>query len=164
MSYLRASRSTLPKVDKTFVSPPEGASDESRKLLAAILNLADTLGLRTVAEGIEQADQAALLTDAGCHTGQGYLWSPALTPLEATELLLGQARLAAERETCGRLPARAATVAGGEARDARQAASAKPASSQPQIVRRRALEAPALLKPGGAPLVDERGDVLDLGV
>jgi diguanylate cyclase (GGDEF)-like protein/PAS domain S-box-containing protein len=125
MSYLQDLPVDLLKVDKTFVSPPEGASDESRKLLAAILNLADTLGLRTVAEGIEQADQAALLTDAGCHTGQGYLWSPALTPLEATELLLGQARLAASGKPAGRLPARAATVAGGEARDARQAASSE---------------------------------------
>ncbi len=87
MSYLQDLPIDILKVDRAFVSPAGDEEPNGRKLLGAILNLADTLGLQTVAEGIEQDYQAALLDDAGCDVGQGYLWSPALSPAEATLLL-----------------------------------------------------------------------------
>jgi predicted signal transduction protein with EAL and GGDEF domain len=44
--------------------------------------LGETLGLETVAEGIEQEDQVAELLDLGCVAGQGFLFAPS-RPLEA---------------------------------------------------------------------------------
>jgi EAL domain-containing protein (putative c-di-GMP-specific phosphodiesterase class I) len=41
---------------------------------AAIIAMARSLGLQTVAEGVEQEDQHAFLRDAGCDIGQGYLY------------------------------------------------------------------------------------------
>jgi EAL domain-containing protein (putative c-di-GMP-specific phosphodiesterase class I) len=47
-----------------------------------LLNLADTLGLRAIAEGIESADQNAHLIALGCRYGQGFLFSQARTPAD----------------------------------------------------------------------------------
>jgi EAL domain-containing protein (putative c-di-GMP-specific phosphodiesterase class I) len=46
--------------------------------------MAQTLGLGTVAEGIETPEQAALMATLGCDKGQGYLYSK---PLEADALV-----------------------------------------------------------------------------
>jgi diguanylate cyclase (GGDEF)-like protein/PAS domain S-box-containing protein len=86
------------KIDKAFVSPPEENETNGHKVLGAILTLAQTLGLRTVAEGVEQVDQAALLTARGCDIGQGFLWARPLTTDDAWTLL---ASLDSERQTTG---------------------------------------------------------------
>jgi len=52
-------------------------------MIAATINMARTLGLQTVAEGIETSEQAALMADLGCGKGQGYLFS---RPLNAGDL------------------------------------------------------------------------------
>jgi diguanylate cyclase (GGDEF)-like protein len=75
------------KIDKAFVSPPAETESNGHKVLSAILTLAQTLGLQTVAEGVEQVDQAALLTARGCDVGQGFLWARPLTPQDAWTLL-----------------------------------------------------------------------------
>ncbi|WP_374348859.1 EAL domain-containing protein, partial [Chitinimonas sp.] len=41
-----------------------------------------SLGLYTVAEGVEDAQTLAQLIELGCDRGQGYYWSPALAPQE----------------------------------------------------------------------------------
>jgi EAL domain-containing protein (putative c-di-GMP-specific phosphodiesterase class I) len=48
-----------------------------------IIDFAHTLGLRTVAEGVEHVEQVAILQRLGCHFAQGYLFAE---PLPATEL------------------------------------------------------------------------------
>jgi len=40
-----------------------------------VVKLAEAIGLRTVAEGVESPAQAAALRALGCHRGQGYTWS-----------------------------------------------------------------------------------------
>ena len=52
--------------------------------------MALSLGLRVVAEGIETAEQLALLREMGCQIGQGYLFSRAV-PIGEAEALLEQA-------------------------------------------------------------------------
>ena len=52
-----------------------------RVLIEATIRMSQTLGLGTVAEGIETVDQAALMLELGCDKGQGYLYSK---PLEAS--------------------------------------------------------------------------------
>ncbi|MFI5954047.1 putative bifunctional diguanylate cyclase/phosphodiesterase [Cryptosporangium sp. NPDC051539] len=60
------------KIDRSFVAaiPPEATS---APLITAITALASAMGLRTVAEGVEEVHQAALLARHGCDEGQGWL-------------------------------------------------------------------------------------------
>ena len=71
------------KVDRSFVSQAE-TSAYHRVLIEATIRMAQTLGLGTVAEGIETQGQAALMATLGCDKGQGYLFSK---PLEAPDLV-----------------------------------------------------------------------------
>jgi EAL domain-containing protein (putative c-di-GMP-specific phosphodiesterase class I) len=60
-----------------------------------IIALADSLGLRTVAEGIEVAQQLARLRTLGCTLGRGYLFARPLVADDVTELLVAPSALAA---------------------------------------------------------------------
>ena len=70
------------KIDRSFVSVAQ-TSDYHRVLIEATILVAETLGMSTVAEGIETAEQADMMRRLRCHKGQGYLFSPplALGPL-----------------------------------------------------------------------------------
>ncbi|MDB4976442.1 MAG: hypothetical protein JWN48_4783 [Myxococcaceae bacterium] len=65
------------KIDRAFV---DGASHDSaaRAILESSIVLAKKLGLTTVAEGVEQADDYALLEELGCDLVQGWLFAPAM--------------------------------------------------------------------------------------
>ncbi len=66
------------KIDRSFVSHAE-TSAYHRVLIEATIRVAQTLGMDTVAEGIETEGQAALMRELKCGHGQGYLWSRPLT-------------------------------------------------------------------------------------
>ncbi len=70
------------KIDRSFVTHAE-TSDYHRVLIEATIRVASTLGMDTVAEGIETRSQAVLLQRLHCARGQGYLWS---APLSAEAL------------------------------------------------------------------------------
>ncbi len=70
------------KIDRSFVSRAE-SSAYHRVLIEATMRMAQTLGLSTVAEGIETPQQAALMLQLGCDRGQGYLYSK---PMEAADM------------------------------------------------------------------------------
>jgi diguanylate cyclase (GGDEF)-like protein len=79
------------KIDRSYVAAlPDSASD--RAVVAAVVELARTLGVATVAEGIETPEQLEELRRLGCTCGQGYLFS---RPVEAAEFagLLGKSLL-----------------------------------------------------------------------
>jgi diguanylate cyclase (GGDEF)-like protein/PAS domain S-box-containing protein len=77
LSYLQRFPVDVLKIDRAFVEGvSQGGSDAA--LARTIITLGNTLGLRTVAEGIEQATQRDALAAMGCHDGQGYLFSPAI--------------------------------------------------------------------------------------
>ncbi len=61
------------KVDASFVRSM-GVTRESRKIAAAVIGLGQSLGLTTVAEGIETRNQAEMLLWLGCDLGQGWLY------------------------------------------------------------------------------------------
>jgi len=61
------------KVDRSFVSSM-ALERESRKIVAAVVGLGQSLGLTTVAEGIETREQRDLLLRLGCDMGQGWLF------------------------------------------------------------------------------------------
>ena len=70
------------KVDRTFVSSMIQSRD-SRKIVAAVIGLGQSLKLTTVAEGIENETQADILRWLGCDVGQGWLYGP---PVAARDL------------------------------------------------------------------------------
>ncbi|HWA93951.1 MAG TPA: EAL domain-containing protein [Terracidiphilus sp.] len=61
------------KVDRSFVSSMT-RERESRKIVAAVLGLGHSLGLETLAEGVETDEQAEMLVQMGCDQGQGWLF------------------------------------------------------------------------------------------
>ena len=74
LSYLARFPITTLKIDQSFVRDLE-SNDKNGVLCRAIISMAQGLGLKTVAEGIETEEIAERLRALGCQTGQGYLWS-----------------------------------------------------------------------------------------
>lgn len=70
------------KIDRSFLRPL--LDGRPAPLAAAVITLSDTLGLSTVAEGVEIPTQAAWLLDQGCAHGQGYLYDRPLTASDFT--------------------------------------------------------------------------------
>jgi diguanylate cyclase (GGDEF)-like protein/PAS domain S-box-containing protein len=74
------------KIDREFVRGLPISKDDIA-ICGSISQLADSLGVRSIAEGVETGQQAANLTALGCGFGQGFLWSPAVDAGEAILLL-----------------------------------------------------------------------------
>jgi diguanylate cyclase (GGDEF)-like protein/PAS domain S-box-containing protein len=86
LAYMRILPVDSVKIDRSFVSDaPTNPQDAA--ILAAIVAVARTLNLRVIAEGIETADQLALVKDRECYEAQGYLFGEAV-PAQAMEQLL----------------------------------------------------------------------------
>jgi PAS domain S-box-containing protein len=74
------------KVDHSFVNSMIGTR-ESRKIVAAVIGLGQSLGLVTVAEGVEDRAQADMLQWLGCERGQGWLYGRAVPAAEIPNVL-----------------------------------------------------------------------------
>lgn len=86
MSYLKLPAVKYLKIDRSFVTGlPDDSNDAA--ITEAILVMARSLGLITIAEGIESEGQHEFLLRAGCAEGQGYLYSYPLRPEEIQRLL-----------------------------------------------------------------------------
>ncbi|MDX6199666.1 MAG: hypothetical protein QOJ79_2817 [Actinomycetota bacterium] len=85
MLYLRELPITSVKIDRVFMAGlPE--SSEDMAIVSSLLTLARTVGLTTVAEGVETQLQAHVLDSLGCPLAQGYLWSKPLAAPAAAEI------------------------------------------------------------------------------
>ena len=73
LKHLHALPFDVLKVDRSFVSTMT-TKRESRKIVAAVVGLGNSLGLTTVAEGVESREQASMLLWLGCDFGQGWLF------------------------------------------------------------------------------------------
>lgn len=74
------------KIDRTFVATLM-ENERTERLIAAIITLADELGIDTVAEGVETSEQAAKLRSLGCKSAQGFLFAPAVPDSELVAVL-----------------------------------------------------------------------------
>ncbi|HEV2890363.1 MAG TPA: EAL domain-containing protein [Frankiaceae bacterium] len=83
------------KIDRAFVMDLDAAESEQADIVRAIVALARSRGLRTVAEGIEETTQADVLRELGCDTGQGYLYSRPQSPGDLAETLRAAATVRA---------------------------------------------------------------------
>ena len=86
LSYLRDLPIDVVKMDRSFVEGIAG-SDQSLAVAEGIVQIARTLSLEVVAEGIETEEQRDLLRSMGCHYGQGFLLAMPLPASNAEELV-----------------------------------------------------------------------------
>ncbi len=66
------------KIDRSFVEKISQDDCHYNQLISSIINLADKLNLKVIAEGVEVSYQASQLTQYGCYNLQGYYFSKAL--------------------------------------------------------------------------------------
>ena len=78
MSHLQQLPFDELKVDRSFIISMTNTR-ESRKIVAAIIGLGHSLGLNTVAEGVETEEQAEMLLWLGCMQGQGWFYGRPVT-------------------------------------------------------------------------------------
>jgi diguanylate cyclase (GGDEF)-like protein len=89
LSYLARLPVDVLKIDRSFVVRMRDAG-YPRNIVAMIVSLAHTLGLKVIAEGVEDDEQVRLLRDLGCDQIQGYLVSKPI-PAEEVEKYLPRA-------------------------------------------------------------------------
>ncbi|WP_323132133.1 putative bifunctional diguanylate cyclase/phosphodiesterase [Kineococcus indalonis] len=85
LSYLRRLPVDIVKIDRSFVSDLAGGGSATT-LVATIVELARSLGLDVIAEGVETEQQAGALRALNCDLAQGYLYA---RPLSAAQVSLG---------------------------------------------------------------------------
>jgi EAL domain-containing protein (putative c-di-GMP-specific phosphodiesterase class I) len=94
LAYLRSFKIDYIKIDRAFVRDMHMNSADVM-LCEAIVAMAHKLGLKVVAEGIEEHAQRNLLNGAACDYGQGYLFSRPLSPQDFEAMLTGASSAAA---------------------------------------------------------------------
>ena len=85
LAYLRQFPVDVLKIDGSFVS--EMGSPDATALIHTLVELGRTLGIVTLAEGIEEQEQLDVLRDIECEYGQGYIFSHPVAPLDVEALL-----------------------------------------------------------------------------
>ncbi len=88
LAYLRQFPVDVLKIDRSFVSEMDGSADAAA-LIHTLVELGRTLGLVTLAEGIEEHAQLEGLREMHCAHGQGHIFSPPVAPADAEALLSG---------------------------------------------------------------------------
>ncbi len=77
MGYIHKLPIDVLKIDRTFVEDVIH-NNKTRAIVTAITKLSSSLGITTIAEGIEREEDAAFLKELHCDFGQGYLFDEAL--------------------------------------------------------------------------------------
>jgi len=93
LDYLSRVPCSEVKLDRKFISSVLD-SRESRALVTGTIAMAHSLGKLVVAEGVEDAATADLLTELKCDLAQGYLFSPAVEIAEVAKLIIEKRRAA----------------------------------------------------------------------
>jgi diguanylate cyclase (GGDEF)-like protein/PAS domain S-box-containing protein len=86
LAYLKRLPANALKIDKSFVKGI-GEDLEDTAIVGMVRELAHTLGMEAIAEGVESENQATLLKEMGCDMAQGYHFSMPLPPEEIPALL-----------------------------------------------------------------------------
>ncbi|HEY4071741.1 MAG TPA: EAL domain-containing protein [Herbaspirillum sp.] len=91
LSYLKRFPIDTLKIDRSFtVGIPDDSNDCA--IASAIISIGNQLKHKVIAEGVENREQLAFLTEAGCNEMQGWLFSPAIPPDEFEHMLLIEKR------------------------------------------------------------------------
>ena len=93
LTHLKLLPIDMLKIDQSFVSEL-GRNPDNTAIVGAVIRLAAALGMTSVAEGVEEAEQAEWLTSLGCELAQGYFFARPQVP-RIIELLLSEHATAA---------------------------------------------------------------------
>ncbi len=88
LSYLKRFPIDRLKIDRSFVLGVPG-DDSDCAIVRAVVQLAQALGLKVIAEGVETEPQRAFLRDLGCDEFQGFLYAPALDAISFEQRVRG---------------------------------------------------------------------------
>ncbi len=87
LGYLNSFPIDKIKIDRSFIKNL-GIEPRSKELVRAAINMGHSLGLLTLAEGIETQEQLDILRALGCQHGQGFLFSPGIPASQINDALL----------------------------------------------------------------------------
>ncbi len=98
LSYLHQFPFNTLKIDQSFVHQLR-ATPHDTGIVRAIIAMAHSLNIQTIAEGIETADEAALLAQLGSHYGQGYYFARPGSADDMTRRLTAAAQRSSDRSS-----------------------------------------------------------------
>ncbi|GAA3709219.1 EAL domain-containing protein [Sphingomonas cynarae] len=101
LAYLQRLPARVVKIDQAFIRNLTGAAGPDFVLVETMIGLAHKLGFRVVAEGIETAEAAAVLTRLGCEEAQGFWFARPMEPAPFVQWIT-------DRQQQGQLSSRAA--------------------------------------------------------
>ena len=93
LGYLRRFPFSTIKIDQSFIRDLPGKED-SLAIVRAVVGLSSSLGIKTIAEGVETEEQLASITSEGCTESQGFLFSKPRRGTEVRQMLGEQAAAA----------------------------------------------------------------------
>ncbi|MGE3745832.1 MAG: EAL domain-containing protein, partial [Sphingomonadaceae bacterium] len=88
-AYLKALPLDYLKIDSQLSQDITGSA-RGRVVVKGVIEMARSLGLSVVAEGVENDEQLALLAEAGCNVYQGFIFSPPISAEDLGKLMLGK--------------------------------------------------------------------------
>ena len=83
LGYLSRTRFSSIKIDRSFVQAASQGTREAVAIIRAVVALANSLDLATIAEGVETAEELAMVRELGCSRVQGYFYGRPLPVDEA---------------------------------------------------------------------------------
>jgi len=89
LAYLKALPLDYLKLDSQLSQDITGSA-RGRVVVTSVIEMARSLGLSVVAEGVENEDQLALLAEAGCNVYQGFIFSPPISAADLGRLMRGE--------------------------------------------------------------------------
>lgn len=86
LSYLQILPITLLKLDRSFITDIQN-DNIAYKIVSAVISIAKSKKIKTIAEGIENTEQEEILRKAGCDYGQGYLYGKPMPAQQLEDLM-----------------------------------------------------------------------------
>jgi diguanylate cyclase (GGDEF)-like protein/PAS domain S-box-containing protein len=94
LGYLRSLRFSTIKVDRSFVQGAAQGSPESVAIIRAVVAMAESLDMTTTAEGVENAEEAAMIRQMRCNKIQGFYFGRPMEAADALALITRKGRAA----------------------------------------------------------------------